>query len=162
MKNIQLLIIAIIGVTALSSCQKYLTVSPKTQVVQTVLLSTETGYKDALTGVYIQMKSNNSYGQNLTMTTIEQLISSWDVTTNSTEQKLGLFNYTDANVDALMTTIYSQQYTIIASVNAILGQIDANKSAFTTPGLYELIKGECLAIRAYCHFDVLRIWGHGF
>lgn len=159
MKNIQLLIIAILGVIALSSCQKYLTVSPKTQVVQTDLLSTETGYKDALTGVYIQMKSNNSYGQNLTMTTIEQLISNWDVATNTTEQKLGLFNYTDANVDALMTSIYAQQYTIIASVNAILGQIDANKSAFTTPGLYELIKGECLAIRAYCHFDVLRIWG---
>ena len=159
MKNIRFLITAIIGVITLSSCQKYLTVSPRTQIVQTDRLSTESGYKDALTGVYIQMKSNNSYGQNLTMTTIEQLISSWDVTTNTTEQKLGLFNYTDANVDALMTSIYAQQYTTIASVNAILGQIDVNKSAFTTPGLYELIKGECLAIRAYCHFDILRIWG---
>lgn len=159
MKKILLILSALPGLLLCSSCKKYLTVTPRTQVVQTDLLSTQSGFKDALTGVYIQLKSTASYGQNLSMTTIEQLISNWDVTANTTEQKLGLFNYTDASVDALMTSIYSQQYSTIASVNAILSRIDDNKTVFTTPGLYELIKGECLAIRAYCHFDVLRIWG---
>jgi starch-binding outer membrane protein, SusD/RagB family len=159
MKKIKYIALGLIGLLGTTSCEKYLTVNPKTQMTQTVLFSTQNGFKDALTGAYIQFKSNTIYGQNLTMTTLEQLISNWDVTTNTTEQKLGLFNYTDASVDALMTSIYTQEYKVISSVNAILAQIDANKAVFTTPGMYELIKGECLALRAYCHFDVLRIWG---
>jgi starch-binding outer membrane protein, SusD/RagB family len=159
MKKIKYIILVLISLISATSCDKYLTVNPKTQMTQDVLFSAQDGFKDALTGAYIQFKSNTTYGQNLTMTTMEQLISNWDVTANTTEQKLGLFNYTDANVDALMTSIYSQQYLVISSVNAILAQIDVNKEVFTTPGLYELIKGECLALRAYCHFDILRIWG---
>ena len=159
MKKIKYIILGLIGLFATTSCDKYLTVNPKTQMTQDVLYSTENGFKDALTGVYIQFKSNTIYGQALTMTTTEQLISNWDVTANSLDQKLGLFNFTDATVDAQMTSIYSQEYKVISSINAILAQIDVNKSVFTTPGMYEMIKGECLALRAYCHFDLLRIWG---
>jgi len=50
--------------------------------------------------------------------------------------------------------IYTQLYKIILSVNAILEQIDAKQDVFE-PGMYEIIKGECLAMRAYCHFDLL-------
>jgi len=159
MKNIKYIILVLIGLLGSTSCKKYLTVNPKTQMTQDVLFSTQGGFKDALTGAYIQFKSNTLYGQNLTMTTMEQLVSNWDVTSNALDQKLGLFNFTDATVDAQMTSIYSQEYTVISSINTILGQIDVNKSVFTTPGLYELIKGECLALRAYCHFDIMRIWG---
>jgi hypothetical protein len=159
MKKIKYIVLGAISLFATTSCDKYLTVNPKTQMTQDLLFSAQDGFKDALTGVYIQFKSNTTYGQNLTMTTMEQLVSNWDVTTNSTEQKLGLFNYTDASVDGLMTSIYTQQYKVISSINAILAQIDVNKDILTTPGLYELIKGECLALRAYCHFDILRIWG---
>jgi len=159
MKRIKYMLMGLISLFSATSCDKYLTVNPKTQMTQEVLFSAQDGFKDALTGVYIQMKSTSGYGQNLTYTTMEQLLSNWDVTANTTEQKLGLFNYTDTNVDALMTSIYSQQYKVIAGINAILGQIDQNKEVFSTPGLYELIKAECLALRAYCHFDILRIWG---
>jgi starch-binding outer membrane protein, SusD/RagB family len=159
MKKIKYIVLGLIGLFATTSCEKYLTVNPKTQMTQTVLFSTQNGFKDALTGVYIQFKSNTLYGQNLTMTVMEQLVSNWDVTTNAQDQKLGLFNFTDATVDGTMTSIYSQEYKVISSINAILAQIDANKAVFTTPGMYELIKGECLALRAFCHFDILRIWG---
>jgi len=159
MKKIIYILLGLITLLIATSCDKYLTVNPKTELPQSVLFSTQGGFKDALTGVYIQLKSNNSYGQNLSMTTIEQLISNWDVVSNSTAEKIGQFNYVDASVDQLFTSIYAQQYTTISSVNAILAKIDENKSVFTTPGMYELIKGECLAIRAFCHFDILRMWG---
>lgn len=159
MKKIKYIVLGMIGLLSATSCDKYLTVYPRTQMTQDVLFSTQNGFKDALTGVYIQLKSNTIYGMNLTMTVMEQLISNWDVTTNALDQKLGLFNYTDATVDGTMASIYSQEYKVISSINAILAQIDDNKDQFTTPGLYEMIKGECLALRAYCHFDLLRIWG---
>jgi len=160
MKKINYILIAVFLTGILfSSCKKYLTVNPKTQMPQDILFDTEGGFKDALTGVYIQMKNNSTYGGALSQTTIEYLVSSWDVTSNTNEQRIGLFNYTDASVQGSFEAIWGQQYKTIASVNAILGQIDAKKDVFKTQGLYELVKGECLAIRAYLHFDMLRLFG---
>jgi hypothetical protein len=159
MKKIIFILMALFSTFSFTSCEKFLNVTPKTEMPQSVLFTTEGGFKDALTGVYIQMKSNNAYGGAMTQTTIEQLTSSWDVTTNATDQRLGLFNYTDEGVQVSLETLYGQEYKIISSVNAILGQIDVKKDVFSTPGMYETIKAECLAIRAYCHFDMLRLFG---
>lgn len=159
MKKISLIVCAVFGIGLITSCKKFLTVNPKTQLPQDVLFNNEGGFKDALTGVYIQMKDNNAYGGAMTQTTIEQLISSWDVTANTTEQRLGLFNYTDEGVESSLNNTFSQEYKIISSINAILGQIDVRRSVFNTPGLYETVKAECLALRAYCHLDILRLFG---
>ncbi|TKC07438.1 RagB/SusD family nutrient uptake outer membrane protein [Pedobacter frigoris] len=159
MKKISFIALALFSTLSLISCKKFLTVVPKTQMPQNVLFSTEGGFKDALTGAYIQMKGTGLYGAAMTQTTLEQLTSSWDVTSNSTEQRIGLFNYADAGVEGALEGIYANQYAVIASLNAILAQIDAKKDVFTTSGMYETIKSECLAMRAYCHFDVLRLYG---
>lgn len=159
MKKISFILLALFGTLSILSCKKFLTVTPKTEMPKDLLLSSEGGFKDALTGVYIQMRDGAVYGGSMTQTTIESLTSSWDVTTGALDQKLGLFNYTDADVDAALGTMYAQEYKIIASVNAILEQIDAKKDVFAKPEMYQTIKSECLAIRAYCHMDVLRLFG---
>ncbi|WP_346316142.1 RagB/SusD family nutrient uptake outer membrane protein [Chitinophaga sp. YIM B06452] len=142
-----------------TSCKKWLTVQPKTQMPADVLFTTESGFQDALTGVYIQMKSASAYGQHMTFGTIERLTSSWDVTSNTTEQRLGLFNYSDEGVQGALSGIYGQEYKIISSINAILAEVDAKRDVFLSPGSYEMMKGECLALRAYCHLDLLRLFG---
>ncbi|MDQ8005173.1 MAG: RagB/SusD family nutrient uptake outer membrane protein [Pedobacter sp.] len=159
MKRTILILIGVFVSIIFFSCKKYLTVNPKTQMPQHVLFTTEGGFKDALTGVYIQMRSDSTYGAALTQSTIEYLSSSWDITTNSTEQRLGLFNYADAGVETSFQRIWAQQFKTIGSINAILGQIDAKKDVFKTPGLYELIKSESLALRAHLHLDMLRLFG---
>lgn len=142
-----------------ASCKKWLTVQPKTQMPADVMFTTESGFQDALTGVYIQMKAASAYGQHMTFDAIERLTSSWDVTSNTTEQRLGLFNYSDEGVQFALANIYGQEYKIISSINAILTEVDAKKDVFLSPGSYEMMKGECLALRAYCHLDLLRLFG---
>ncbi|GAB1473908.1 RagB/SusD family nutrient uptake outer membrane protein [Bacteroidota bacterium] len=160
MKKIYKLLAVLFLSLSLTSClNEWLTVNPKTDMTRDILFSTESGFKDALTGVYIQLKSTAGYGERLTMSTIEHLVTSWDVTSSSTEQRLSQFLYTDAGVEATMSAIFSQQYKVISSINAILDQIDANKDVFVTDKMYELIKGEALALRALCHFDILRLFG---
>ncbi|WP_316815173.1 RagB/SusD family nutrient uptake outer membrane protein [Pedobacter nyackensis] len=161
MNNIRFMsvVVMVLTLTTFTSCKKWLTVEPKTSIQLNDLLTTETGFRQALVGIYTTMNSASSYGQALSMTTIEHLIANWDVTNGSLEQKLTQGNYLDADVQTQMLAIYKQQYNIIANINAILDQIDQNKAIFKTPGLYEIVKGECLALRAYCHFDVMRIWG---
>lgn len=159
MKKINYIAFTLIFVLSFTSCKKYLEVVPKTQMPQDVLFSTQNGFKDALTGVYIQMKANNMYGLAMTQTTVEHLVSSWDVTANTTEQRIGLFNFSDGGVEVAFSSIFQAEYKTIASINAILGQIDAKKDVFTTAGMYETVKSEALALRAYCHLDILRLFG---
>lgn len=159
MKKNTLLLVAFIGIFGFTSCKKFLDVVPKTELPQDVLFGTEAGFKDALTGVYIQMKTDNAYGGALTQTTIEYLVSSWDVVNNTVEKNIGLFAYTDEAVENKMAAIYAQLYKNISSINAILGQIDAKKSVFKSNEEYAMIKAECLGLRAYCHLDLLRLFG---
>lgn len=163
MKNLKYIIVMLLLVALThTSCKKFLTVNPKTEMTQEVLFSTEGGFKDALNGVYIQMKGTNVYGRAMTMTTMEQLISNWDgdaTISTSVPYQLGRFNYTDAGVESSLSAVYGAEYKIIASINAILDRIDENRSVFKSPGVYETIKAECLALRAYCHLDILRLFG---
>jgi len=160
MKKIYTIITVLFLSLSLTSClNEWLTVNPKTDMTRDDMFSTESGFKDALTGVYIQLKNSAGYGQRLTYSTIEHLVSSWDVTSATTEQRLNQFLYTDAGVESAMDAIFSQQYKVISSINAILDQIDSKKEIFLTEGLYELIKGEALALRALCHLDILRLFG---
>ena len=69
------------------SCNKFLDIVPKTQVPQDQQFDTEQGFKDALTGVYINLKNESTYGKELSFATIENLVSSWDVTNNTVEQQ---------------------------------------------------------------------------
>ncbi|SMC87337.1 RagB/SusD family nutrient uptake outer membrane protein [Pedobacter nyackensis] len=145
-----------------TSCKDYLNVKPKTEMTQEELFSTEGGFKDALNGVYIQMKGTNVYGRDMTMTTIEHLISSWDgdaIISTKVPYKLAHFNYTDVDAERSLSAIYGAEYKIIASINAILDHIDENRFVFRSPGVYETVKAECLAMRAYCHLDILRLFG---
>lgn len=160
MKPSKYIIAGLLGmVLCATSCKKWLTVQPRTQMPADVLFTTESGFQDALTGVYIQMKAGAGYGQNLTYGTIERLTSSWDVVTNTTELRMGLFNYSDEGVMGSLGVMFAQEYRIIAAINAILAEVDAKKDVFRSAGSYEMVKGECLALRAYCHLDLLRLFG---
>lgn len=57
-----------------------------------------------------------------------------------------------------INSFYGNLYKVIADVNGLLNSIDARKEVFEGNN-YEVIKGEALAIRAFCHFDVLRLFG---
>lgn len=159
MKKLILNIIGLVSLFSLTSCDEWLQVSPETEVTQEDLLTTEAGFTDALTGAYIEMKADASYGNNLSMNFIEHLASSWDVEAASWEEQLGQFNYGNATVEGMIEGTFRHQYFTIASLNAILSSIDDKKDIFYTDGMYEQIKGECLAMRAYIHFDLLRLFG---
>ncbi|QQT53052.1 RagB/SusD family nutrient uptake outer membrane protein [Sphingobacterium multivorum] len=154
-----ILLMGLVGTLILNACNKFLDVLPRTQIPEDNLFNTEQGFKDALTGVYISAKSNATYGKSLTFGTIENLVSSWDVTTNTLEQQLGLFNYGDSRVIDQFNAIFSQQYATIAAINSILQNLETNKSVFKTEGMYQIIKAECLGLRAYIHLDLMRLYG---
>ena len=61
-------------------------------------------------------------------------------------------------METKINSFYGNLYKVIADVNGLLNNIDARKEMFEGNN-FEIIKGEALAIRAFCHFDVLRLFG---
>lgn len=157
--KIKNIIFGLIVVVTLSSCNDWLTVNPKTEMPKNEQLSSEQGYKDALSGVYTLLKSPVLYGGGLSFSNIEYMASLWDVTAATVGEALSLHQFNNEKAVAVFDAIYAKQYNVIVNINSILEAIDANQSVFKTPGMYETIKGEALALRAFVHFDLIRMFG---
>jgi hypothetical protein len=141
-------------------CKKWLDVKPQGETTQEELFSTQKGFRDALTGAYIRMKSTNIYGGSLMWGNIEYMACNWEnaSSANTSLTRLIAGDYTDQYVRGWMDNTYQDLYKVVADVNSILQRIDDKKTVFTG-GNYAMIKGESLALRAFCHFDALRMFG---
>lgn len=150
----------LLGTLGLTSCKKWLDVKPLAQTTKDELFSTQKGFRDALTGAYINLKAGDVYGGSMTWGNIEYMARNWDVVnSNATSlSNLAAGNYTDATARQWLDNTYAAEYKVIADVNSILENIDAKKSIFIDNN-YALIKGESMALRAFAHFDVLRMYG---
>jgi len=157
--KIKNIISGLILITSLASCNDWLTVYPRTEMPSEVLLTSEQGYKDALTGVYTLMKSPTLYGAGLSFSNIEYMASLWDITTGTAEYYLATHQFNNSLAKDMIDAIYQKQFNVIANINSILNNIDKDTAIFKTPGMYNIIKGECLALRAYIHFDLIRMYG---
>lgn len=143
-----------------TGCKKWLDVQPQGETTQEELFKTQKGFRDALTGAYIRMKSGNIYGGALMWGNIEYMALNWEnpSSTNTAITNLMNGNYADATVRGWLDATYQDLYKVIADANSILSFVD-DKQAIFTDGNYALIKGESLALRAFCHFDALRMFG---
>ena len=160
-KLYQLLISVCLLSLGVTSCSEWLDVKPKSQIKEKELFKTEQGFEDAMTGVYILMTDVRLYGREMTFGFLESIGQQYEmdqVTNNYYEATQ--FRYESEKVRPKIDDIWSAAYTVIANINNILENLETNGSVVTPP-VYERIKGECLGLRAYLHFDLLRLFGWG-
>lgn len=151
--------IGLIGIClfAFCSCDSWLSVSPSNEMPVEDQFGSEQGVKDALAGAYVLVKDQNLYGKALSFGYIENMASLWDAAVASVEESLTLHEYD--KVTGAVDDLYGKMYNAIANVNNILDHIHADNGVLLTPGMYEIIRGECLALRAFLHFDLMRLFG---
>lgn len=153
------LALALAMMPALTSCSKWLDVKPKTEIKEEDLLSTETGFQNALYGVYTLMGDASVYGDQLTLSFVDVIAQRYNVTsTQNPFYTIQRYNYTSDANKIRIANIWRQGFKVIANTNNILEQIDNKQDLFASKN-YELIKGECLGVRAFVHFDLLRLFG---
>lgn len=156
-------ILALFIITSCLSCKKFLDVRPKSQIKEDLLFEKETGFIDALSGVYTLMARRDLYGDNLTMSFLDVLAQRYKAVSKSSPY-LDVVNYnyesniTPSFVKNKIRNIWLSAYTGIANANNILGRIDERRSLFKGNN-YNLVKGEALGLRAFLHFDLLRMFG---
>ncbi len=141
----------------MSSCAKWLEVEMEDQVMEKNLFKNYEGYLTALNGVYLTM--NSLYGKNLSTGAIDVMAQYYNVTENNnhTMKLYAGYKYQDAAFESFNDAVWSKAYNLLAHVNAILEH--CTDDAPLTPQQLGVIRGECYALRAFLHFDLLRLYG---
>ncbi len=142
----------------LASCNDWLDVQPRSQVEDTELFSTESGYKEALAGIYSSMVSTKTYTKEMTYGFLGVLAQEWDFYYSSQYDDAASYRYDAAYPTNYIRNIWANSYSGIANTNNLLAHIDDNPGLFSTDN-HAVIKGEALALRAFLHFDLLRCFG---
>ena len=142
-----------------SSCSIWLDVQPKTTVEEEEVFSREIGFKEALTGIYIKIASKDLYAKNLSYGFLDILGQRYEPSNVEAYQDELWYTFPSTKTESYTTTIWGKMYNIIANVNNLLYYCDKKRDVFTTENYYEIIKGEALGLRAFLHFDLLRMYG---
>lgn len=155
-------ITAITLLTVLSSCNDWLTISPKDQVDEEQLFETGLGYRNALNGIYQNMASGSMYGREMTWGVLDVLAQYYDSgeLDNPWKHMAEKFNYDVQDSETLIDNIWSRAFNSIANANNLLSRIDdEDPLKFAGEELEKnVIKGEALALRAFLHFDMVRLF----
>lgn len=162
MKRIYIIYI-ITAAMLLTACSDWLDVKSETEYKEEELFSRENGFKSALTGIYMSLADRSIYGENLTMSAIEELGCVWycdDFDQNPGFYYLHKHDYTNDYAKSIIKDIYHQLFFTITQTNVLLKNLDEHGDAISSNRrLKMLIEGEAYAVRALCQFDVLRLFG---
>lgn len=147
--------------TLMTGCNDFLDVSSETEFTETDLFSDESGYRTALVGSYLLMGDQNLYGANLTWMVPELLAQQYSNRDGSgTYLRIQDVNYTESPLATLTSSIWTSGYNLIANLNNIIEHELQNGNVMTALE-DSLVMGECYGLRAYMHFDLLRMYGKG-
>ncbi|GGH12642.1 RagB/SusD family nutrient uptake outer membrane protein [Pedobacter zeae] len=153
-----LLITTALAILTLGSCKKFLNVTPEDKVIETQIFSTKIGVQTALNGLYLSLATNQLYGDNLTLSTVEVLAQRYNIPSTHDLYKIATYAYTDAPASTRLETIWTNAYGTILNVNSFLENIEKYKGTVDEQ-TESVFKGEAIAMRAFLHFDLLRLYG---
>nr|WP_320119189.1 RagB/SusD family nutrient uptake outer membrane protein [uncultured Marinifilum sp.] len=157
MKNLKILFLILL-VQATVACDDWLDVSPKTDIDLENQVETSTGLFEMLNGVYIKMGVEELYGESLSYGMVEFLAQNHY---NNSNSPFVTFSYTDPIAKEQVENTWLGIYNAIANNNLLLESMEENKGLLSTDD-YNVMKGEALAIRAFLHFDALRLFGERY
>lgn len=151
---------SILCITLLCSCGKWIDVQPTDRISEDQLFSSREGYLKALNGVYVEMADPSLYGQFLTAGAVDAM-GQYYVLRNDFNPYFyfGTFSYTAAINKIGFESVWQKSYSIIRNLNILLEKVGEASNAVLPEPYFSLVKGEALALRAYIHFDLLRLFG---
>lgn len=159
--NIKKTIVALlIATVTLTSCEEWLDESSSAVIIADEQFEVESGFKDALLGVYIGMTSQELYAKDLTWNAIDLLSQQYaPLPSGAQYAQIQQYRYKTTSSIRQIDAIWKKLYNTIANINSELSQLEAKKEVLSSIN-YAIIKGELLGLRAFLHFDLIRIYGH--
>ena len=140
---------------SLTSCNDWLDVELDNKVDDDKLFNTAEGFKEALAGVYSSMSKSSMYGGRLTMEYVDVLAQYYN--SNSTYEYWKDYDYENSGCRSIISGMWNNLYSCISQVNCILEWEDKNAGVLSESDRNQ-IRGEALALRAFLHFDLYRLF----
>lgn len=147
-----------------TACENWLDVQPKSRVESSELFEDESGFEDALWGIYTLMTGTSLYGRELTFGMVDvigQVYSSTGSTT-STYTYLKNYQYDESAAESMIDNAWSGLYNVISNVNNLIANLRVADQNMFSENHYNIYLGEALALRAYLHFDLLRLFAPSY
>lgn len=143
-----------------SSCSKQLNILPTDQVDGSVALSNLSNINLAVLGIYANWKEEyvNRIGSVLAD---ECRIGLKNKGIGIIDPAQNLFRWTYTSSDQEVADVWTNAYQLVYQVNQILSAIDQiSVTSNTDLAQRKNLKGELLAIRAFLHFELYRVYGY--
>ena len=163
MKNIIKIYLALVLVLSVSGCEEYLETSSSSDITDELMYTDVSGAQYVLSGVYRYMRAASQNTGGGVLTTLRNCVAAYG--DEMCCIRIGnTFNYWydhDYNYELINTNAstpslnWSYFYTMIVNVNSILENLDAANGDETEK---DYIRGQCLAIRGYSYFWLVRLF----
>ncbi len=160
MKYIKISLLLLFTAGVFASCSDWFDVKPRTEVRGADLFKTEEGFWEALTGVYLNMAHEEAYGANLSWQAIEFMAWQHRSPQNGAYYRLQNNQYDYSPAKNFINATWARLYNVITEANYLIYALD-NYGDYLNPAVYNNIKAQALAVRAYCHFDLIRLYAFG-
>ncbi len=136
------------------SCEKFLDLNPKNEVVNDDMFSSKEGIESTLYGVYGAMKSKTLYGENLSFGIPEILANNLKAYWVYYFQHFMEYDYTHVESVNQLLRVWTNAYEVIAYCNNIIQNLeDLDPESYS---LYDLYLGEAYGLRAFMHFELMK------
>ena len=140
-------------------CSDFLDVQPKDKQSEEQLFSTRGGFYTAVNGIYNKVASTALYGKNLSYELVDVISKRYaPLQSNTYLTALSTFDYTETSVQTGLSNTWTAAYNTILNCNVVLDNLEKSDGVLLPPE-YRMLKGEMLALRAFLHFDMLRLFG---
>ena len=151
-------------VSMFQSCSSWLDIMPEAQVNDEKMFSTQQGFKDVLNGIYITASSEKLYANNLLFGFVDALAQYYEIPDEEHEfAKVAKYEYKDVEVSPKIDEMWLELYFCIANCNILLERLEeVGPTFFEDERVYYVMHGEVLALRAFFHFDLLRLWAPSY
>lgn len=143
----------------LSSCEKWFDVRPSSIALATQHFERESGFNEQLIGVYTKMASSSLYGVNMSFGFAEVLSQNYDLNSGNIYYPTAQYQYNNADVKSKIETIWTNSYNAIANLNVMLEHFDKVSPTIFSGDNFSIYQAEALGLRAFLHFDLLRLFG---
>lgn len=148
----------LVGLTT-TGCSDWLDYTPADKQTYEVQFSTPAGFYTSVNGVYNLIAGSSLYGYNLSYGPIEIMGNCYNIPAKN--ESLTEFNtgtYTGSHASSTFSAIWATAYKAILNANLIMEAIDEHPGVLTERD-EKLIRGEMLALRAFLHLDLARLFG---
>ena len=141
----------------LGGCEAYLDVNPKSEVTDKELYATAEGCEDAIYGIYAEMGADKDlYGRKLSFEYPETMIGNFTIPQTDPMAYAVQRQWTTDDAVTIAEDIWVAGYKVIGHITKALTHI-LPKADDVYPYI-RLYKGELLALRAFMHFEMVRLF----